>query len=110
MKGAGHETNICMSGQKNLNGHGRCGRCGSYGPDGISMSSLHIEFTDSKDICNTLQILKYFKTGNFVKFLSVKLDSPANYLSNKTKIIQLYMPEPDVQKMTIYQSFFLSFL
>ena len=38
-------------------------------------------------IYNTLQIPKYLKTGNFVKFLSVKIRISRNYLSNKTKII-----------------------
>ena len=57
-------------------------------------------------IYNTLQIPKYLKTGKFMEFLSA--ESPANYLSIETKIIQLYMPEPDVQKNS-HLSFFLSF-
>ena len=51
-------------------------------------------------ICNTLQIPKYLKKGNFVKFLSVKIRrQDQNHSSN-----QLYMPEPDVQKKAISQS------
>ena len=64
-------------------------------------------------ICNTLQKSKDLKTGNFLKFLSVKIR-----IYNKLSIqqdqdhpsTQLYMPEPDVQKIAIYHSSFLSFI
>ena len=79
-----------------------------------SVDSISRDGPDMPYICNTLQISKYLKIGNFVKFLSVKSESPANYLSNKTKIIHQincsYMPEPDVQKnghFSIFLSFFL---
>ena len=61
-------------------------------------------------IHNTLQIPKYLKTGNFVKFLSIKVR-----ISSKSSIYrdqdhlskQLYMTETNVKKITICQSFFL---
>ena len=62
-------------------------------------------------IYNTLQIPKYLKTGNFVKFLSVKVRISSKlsiYRDQDHPSKQLYMTETDVQKIAICQSFFLS--
>ena len=50
---------------------------------------------------NTLQIPKYLKTGNLVKFLSEKIricSELSIYKDQDHSSNQLYMPEPDVQK------------
>ena len=66
-------------------------------------------------ICNTLQKSKYLKTGNFLKFLSVKIRIYSKLSIQQDQdhpSTQLYRPEPDVQKnshFSFFLSFFLSF-
>ena len=68
-------------------------------------------------ICNTLQKSKYLKTGNFLKFLSVKIRIYSKLSIQQDQdhpSTQLYMPEPDVPKnshliLSFFLSFFLSF-
>ena len=52
---------------------------------------------------------KYLKAGNFVKFLSVKVRVSSIFRDqdHSSETIVHAMPEPDVQKIAIYQSFFL---
>ena len=64
----------------------------SYGTGKVGMTrTLHMH--------NTLQIPKYLKTGNFMKFLSVKIRISSKlsiYWDQDHSSKQLYMPEPDV--------------
>ena len=63
-------------------------------------------------ICNTLQISKYLKIGNFVKFLSVKIRISSKMCIQQDEdhsSKQLYTSEPDVQKIGHLSIFLLSF-
>ena len=66
---------------------------------------------DGTDTPYMLQTSKYLKTGNFVRFLSVKIriySKLSIYQDQDHSSTQLYMPEPDVQKSSHF-SFFPSF-